>query len=323
MTRFVKVTLFVAIALATSLIGTSCDKNDSVTDPVVERNSATDSTLVSTTVGERIMDAPFQTIELSSKLLQSIPGNAPAQRLTGSVAGTGVGDGDDLIITAVLSYTYADGWHVFQFEAVAVNNEWADTVDIAGVDSVRVIVDGMPVQHVDDSMSVEAVLARAHLSWSARSGNGDGAVHHSLDVSALPMGLDTLVTIDGFAHDSLAGIETTDSASCTLNLAYNMVISELKVRVPEIAGDCPESGDLTVSVGISAGCVSLVGTPPDSVTVNGTWTVTAHVNDDNTITVTYSDGILFWRTTTSCDDDKATAERSGWWTGAVASSQVD
>ena len=323
MKRFGNAALAASLALVAGLIVTACDRSDTVTDPVVEQNTSTDSTLVSNTVGDRMMDAPFQTIDLSAKLLESVPGNSPVSRLAANTAGSEVREGDDLIITAVLSYSYANGWHVFAFEAVAVNHVQTDTVDIAGTDSVRVLVDGQPVQRVDDTMAIDGLLARAHLTWTARSGHGDGAVHHSLDVMAQPMGLDTLVTIDGYAHDTITGIELTDSARCALDLSYDMIISDLQVRVPEIDGDCPESGDLSVSVGLTAECVAQTGTPPDSVSVRGTWTVTAHVNEDNTITLTFADGILFWRKTIGCGDNSTTATRSGWWTGAVASSQVN
>ena len=321
MKRFANAAFAASFALACCLIATGCDRKDSVTDAPAANTSQTDSTLVTNTVGDRVMDAPFQTIALSTELLETVPGNSPVNRLGGSPSDLQITNGDDLVITSVLSYSYADGWHVFDFEAVAINHNHGDTVDIAGTDSVQVQVDGSAVQQVDDTTMVDGLLARAHLGWSARSGNGEGALHHSLDVAVEPMGLDTLITIDGFAHDSLSGIEVTDSASCALDLSYDLMISNLQVLVPETTGDCPEAGDLSVAVGIAAECVGSQGTPSDSVNIHGTWTVTAHVNDNNTVTVTFSNGLLFFRKTTSCDDSGTTGSETGWWTGATASSE--
>lgn len=321
MKRFTNAAFAAAFALACCLIATGCDRDNATTEPTASDTDRADSSLVRATVGDRMLEAPFQTLELSAKLLAAVPGSSPVSRMLGQTGSQDISQGDDLIITSVLTYRYADGWHVFTFEAIAVNHATADTVDITGTDSVRVLVDGSPVPTVSDSTSIEAVLARAHLDWANRRGVGEGALHHSLDVAVLPMEFDTLVTIDGFAHDSLSGIERTDSATCALDLSYDLTIDNLQVRVPETAGDCPESGDLAVSVGIAAECVENHGTPPDSLDIHGTWTVTAHVNDDNTVTITFTNGLLFFRTTTTCDDDATTANRAGWWTGAVAVGQ--
>lgn len=304
-------TLLGAILLA------GCDSDDSAVGTQPTDDTGADSSLVSTTIGDRMMATPFQSLEISTQLLAQ-QGVTVLNARPGPLAATSAGD-EDIIITAIGDYSYANGWHVFTFEAIVVNTNTGDTVDIAGVDSVQVLVNGSPVFVVDHNVVIDGVLARAHLDWSVRDGSGDGVVHHSIDVGATPIEADTLITIDGFAHDTLNGFEATDSVQCDVHLSYDMTIENLQVYASAGDDDCPEAGDITVAVSIDAGCAEIIGSNPDSVHVDGTWTVTAHVHDDGSVTVTYTNGLAYWRVTEDCGSGAEEAE--SWWTSAVTSEQ--
>ena len=48
-----------------------------------------------------------------------------------------------------------------------------------------------------------------------------------------------------------------------------------------------------------------------SLQLEGAWTVTVVVNDNNTVTITYSDGTTTWVVTEPCDGGIAASSR--WW----------
>jgi hypothetical protein len=106
---------------------------------------------------------------------------------------------------------------------------------------------------------------------------------------------------------------------CDVHLSYDMTIENLQVYASAGDDDCPEAGDIAVAVSIEADCVETVGSNRDSVSIDGTWMVTAHVNDNGSVTVTFSNGLLFWRVTEDCGGGASGADN--WWASALSSRQ--
>lgn len=275
-----------------------CSDDETTTNSTDNGLTAQEREFVANIVGDDVFGDALQSTALSTILLSTIVSGAPARSVP---AVQGLADPvTEIIIDEVGSYTYSGGWHIFEFSATLVGAGADDTVDADGIDSVQVLVDGTPQQIITETLEIDELRARAHVDWVERSGQGDGAIHHSLDIAIEPSGSDTLITIDGSIYDTLQAVEVDDSATCDLSLATDQTIDSLAIRSDAGPDDCPETGHVSSTVTITADCVGTGGSNPDSLSISGTWTVTAQVNSDNTVTVTFTGANASWSVTEPC-----------------------
>lgn len=308
MNRWCLLTLTIVGSLLLLLLGACSDDKDPVTSNDDLTQQETDSSIVATTVGERLFSTPLQSIELSTALLeeQGVLSSRQASATTRAAS-----DGDEIIISLLGGYEYTNGWHVFDFEAVVVDSESHDTVEVAGVDSVQVLIDGQPQQIVPQGSEPDGLKARAHLGWDLVTGDAYCDLNHRIDIDADHQELDTVLTINGTIHDTLHAFDPTDTLTCGLDVSYDVVVADLMVSALAADGDCPMNGEIDAVAEIEAECCNN-DTPPDSISIHGTWTVNAKVNDNNTVTLRYSNGFLTFTVTEDCDD--TAAKRSAWYT---------
>ena len=124
-------------------------------------------------------------------------------------------------------------------------------------------------------------------------------VNHRVDIETQINGADTLALVNATANDTLNLLWITDSASCSLELFNNLAITDLLIDL-EYEEACPVSGRLALSSTVDLSCEGGSQNPYDQLDINHTWTIVAVMNDDETITVTYSDGTTLWTVTRSC-----------------------
>jgi len=105
------------------------------------------------------------------------------------------------------------------------------------------------------------------------------------------------------------GSEQSGWGSCDVTVGVDQTVTDLVFNVNGNA-DCPESGQLVSISTIDAHCIGAQDHEGDTLSINGSWTITATVNEgQGTITFTFSNGIVSWTVTKPCDGS-ATAARS-------------
>jgi len=199
---------------------------------------------------------------------------------------------DEGVVVEEYSYSYADGWHIFTFSLFA--DEFFDTLDISGVDSVRFLVAGVPMQIPDST--VDALAIRASVDVGLRSGMLTVSSDQSLDIANLTYDMLTPVTVNGTSNEEAAFELETDSVDCSFGLTSSMTITDL---VGYIEGeDCPSSGRIDVGATVDIDCVG-TDANPGVLDVSGGWTASA-IYHDGMVDLSYSDGTTLWETTEQC-----------------------
>lgn len=307
MKRLLLLALLAGLGISLTFIS-GCDggKDDKSTGPGT--GNPIDSTYVTGLFGgDDLFGTPYESYVLSFALLDSIPGGA-TPKSTGGFKGLQDGD-EEVAITAVGSYSYSNGWHIFQFEATVIDLVTYDTIDVVGIDSVQVLEDGQPVQYPTLWTQMDGLKARTHADLDDRSGYSHGDMHHLVDFSIDTVAGETVITIDGTVHDTLSASGGDDVSWCDIDLTLDQAVINLQVYADNQEGDCPLSGYVTAAVSLEVLCVGEGQGSLDSLSISGTWTITATVNDNNTVTITYSDGTTVWTITESCDGS-GSVERS-------------
>ncbi len=238
----------------------------------------------------------FQTLDVSIALIDSVPAvGAPARsRKQASM----LGDHEIIIISAVTSYTYSAGWHIFNFSALVVDTVLDDTTFVAGVDSLQIYSQTNLVQFPSGMDGVDQLRERMHAGWDQSSGVNWGRINHSSIVTATGVGADTTLSLSGTVHDTIYTDMGGEAGSCNITTVINETVSNLALPSANTLG-CPLSGEVVVSAEFDAHCDAgeLTTGPFD---YHGTWTVNATVNPDLTITRTLTGGNFHWETTHEC-----------------------
>ncbi len=290
---FLMVSPVVTVVALAWFAGCSDNSTESIVAP--ESQHSSDSTFITSLFGDDdLFGTAFESYSVSFALLDSIPGGSAPKR---SGAIKALDDGDEVTITAIASYNYSNGWHIFTFEGTVVNVTTHDTVDISGIDSVKVIEDGLPVQFPNETTVIDELHARTHVDMDDRAGTAHGDLHHAVEFSISNVGDDTILTIDGSAHDSLSGSDGDAGDTCELVLTIDQTITNLQIAAESQDGDCPLTGYVAATVSMDINCTSGSQT---TLSISGTWSITATVNGDNTVTITYTDGTTTWATTEPC-----------------------
>lgn len=267
--------------------------------------------------GEDLMENIFKSFDVSFALLEDTVMYGTS-RLPN--AGFAAGDGYDTLIIGDYTYAYSGGWHIFDFNAMVISQWWwdtlqhVDTTDLYGWDSVQTLVGGQPVQYPTmDNLS--GMTVHAHVNWWGRNMADSGVIHHAVAAvinSSNPP--DTIVTFNGTANDTIWESESWMNGECEVYAAVNQTVTDLTMNMTDTTGDCPLSGTMSVTATLDVFCFSSGQQGTDSLSINGTWSIDATVNQDNTITVTYNDGTTSWTATGPCNGGAAAgvSNRSPW-----------
>jgi len=301
--------IFLSIA-AMALIGlygcggssTSNDSNLAITDSLKLQ-------AIEGYVGDHLFASAAQGLELSLALVDSIPGGALVEK--GRFTGFSTGEGD-VLISSVSTYSYSNGWHIFEFAATFGEEGLVTTASISGIDSLKVFVDGAAVPELSAEASIDSIKARAYLEFDAAADSASGTMAHLLDVGFVYQGSDTLVVLDGSADDSVYVHSSDADSECEFAISLDQQMDNLILSTS--GGGCPEDGDISMTASVLMECTGTGdgGTGMFSFNMTGTWMVEATVNLDGSITATYSDGTNSYTVTEECQP--ALAPTSAWWT---------
>lgn len=307
--------LFTGLLALSAAFMLGCEEDSAVTDDGGQNTlTPEDSSMVEDMLtGD--MFSSLNALGLSWELLDSIPGDA-APKFAGSSLALEGGD-EDIIITNAGYEGYSNGWHIFDFAAIAVEDyiyeevHYYDTVFISGWDSIQVIADGVPIQHLNDQTVIEGIKERAHVSFVDNHHELYGSINHIIEADMDYVEGDTILTLNGSTDDSLDNSENRDWGACDITMTMDQTITDLVFNVNGV-DDCPESGTITSNATIVAFCTGLGDHAGDTLDVNSSWTVTATFNEgDGTVTVTFTSGGVSWTVTESCEEGGAQAS-AGW-----------
>jgi hypothetical protein len=309
MKRMLLLSLCLSLTLILGAI-IGCESSGKSTDSADNDADTTQFLLADDLFGDNLFSSVFQALDLSVALLDSIPdaGASGKDWLAGlSSEGTG-----DVIVSAVSEYSYTNGWHIFTFEATQTDEATQITVILTGVDSVQLLDGQTPVQYPLSYVTVDTIKARAHLNWTTDPIESTGSFNHALSIGIDRTETDTLYTINGSASDSLHGAYADSASECTVDLTMTESIFGLQIDAD--CGECPRAGTVIINATVDLECTG-GSDNPDSLgnllQLEGTWIVTAVINNNNTVTISYSDGTTNWVITEPCDDGIAASSR--WW----------
>jgi hypothetical protein len=246
-------------------------------------------------VQDSVGDAPFMslstTLELSLGLLESLPGAPTSER--GMRRVSLAQDGDWHIVEITWNYAYESPWHRINYDAVAVNPSTNDTADLAGTDSLRLLVNNVPVQY--PSASVNALNIRNHFTWAVRSAEDSIKADHLLNITGDVVNETSYLTVNGSGTDVLYTQVSDGQTTCDLDVTYTPAVNNIQVYVGY--DECPFAGNLSINTAISLTCTG--GSAFDSLNIEGAWTITASYSD-SLETITYTNGGTTWTVTRPC-----------------------
>ena len=197
-----------------------------------------------------------------------------------------------------LEYTYSNFWHIFSFSAVMIITEegQTDSMQIAGVDSLRFKNSGTIVQYPDELLTDEMDV-RQHVDINAYSAEG-GVLqikdHADINVTAESFAGE-VITLDGAINDSVAvvaeesGLQIMD---CEMELTSTQTYNEL---ILDETQDCPTSGSIGMSAAFSIDCTGDDG----SFSFESIWVATYAFSDGSVSVDIYSGG-QHWQSTSIC-----------------------
>ncbi len=307
MKRFIFLTLAFSICFGLIWISGCSDDKSAGVDPAAGPEPV-DSNFMNDIFGEELLMNSIHSIEVSLALLDSIPGATVKEN--GGLSLSVMEGEQEIIITAIGSYSYENGWHVFQFDAIVVDLEFNDTTAVSGLDSVRVSFEGSPLQFPNSQSEMDELLARAHARWNSLPDSlNNAAIHHRLDVSLdFLNNNDTLINLAGTVSDTISIQDSLEQSFCQLELTLNQTMTNFQFYPSSSDTVCPESGSTTATVTLNVACT---GGAFDTLNVDGTWTISATINDDNSVTITFTNGIVSWTVTEPCGG--GVAAKRGWF----------
>ena len=190
-----------------------------------------------------------------------------------------------------------EGWYVFTFNAQIIE-EMDTTYILGGTDSIRILLDGTPVEWVGESTDLNQVQARAYVPWFNNNGE-DGKSHHTLDVVVDVVGSDSLATVDASVEDSITGFDRTNGVTCDYIILNDALADNIVVLANQNSDECPRSGTVDATVSVSLDCEAEGGI--GAINLDGVWNITATFNADSTVTFDYSHGPVKWHFVVDCD----------------------
>jgi hypothetical protein len=240
----------------------------------------------------------LQSLDLSLSLLDSVPAaNAPDNGAKTRFEDLVAANGNDLVINSVSSYAYQNGWHIFQFAATIDPGDGSGLSNVSGVDSVQALQNGQPMGPGSDFSMLDDVTSHAHFSWETQDQSTSVGANQLVNVGISVSGADTTFLVNGSLDESIDAAFQDSVSSCSFAIDYAAVVNNLAIAG---ANDCPQSGSVSMDVGIDIACLNTGNDGPQSTQLQGSFNVTAVANGASSITVTYSDGVNTKMVTDQC-----------------------
>jgi hypothetical protein len=280
--------------------GTQWTVSEECSTGVTEELSLADTLFVENVLGDGGLEQFLDGFDIGLALMEEQgligPSSSPGKSRLGESALS-----DSVIVNVINSYSYTNGWHIFNFSAETINYD--DTASIAGVDSIRCMLGGSAQQFIEDPLDMDSINHRAHVEVAASSSEGlvEATMDHRVTASITAGETDTTVSFLGTIGASASAVGATGNQGfCEVSLSLDQVINNV-VLEPNAESDCPLSGQVVSDFSMHLGCSSNDGL--NNFVINGDWTVTATVNNNNTLTISYANdaGTASWTRTYACD----------------------
>lgn len=292
--------LFLLMGMMALLFGiiASCS-NDEPDNPIVDNiigdtNSSSYQMASDIIDGGDMLEGFFGSVELGLELVDGQFGTQMGKMPGLFSAGTQ--SGDTIIISSV-THSFSNGWHVFAFSVMFIENSGLDTVAVSGTDSVKLTKAGVAMESPDSTF--DAIYIRNHFQFDANNSNVNftSSGNHSVDLTSVNINDSTdFATLNASGSESTQGSFTVDSTTCDVNITTSATMTNI-VFCLDCADDCPTSGTMSATVIIAMSCENIAA--GGGVDVNGTWTYNATIKD-GTITQTFSTGNTTWTSTDEC-----------------------
>ena len=234
----------------------------------------------------------FQVLELTGLLFDHMT-QVPAKIGMGEALGIE----EEMVLDEINSYTYSNGWHIFDFTAYVIEDYEYDTTYISAVDSFQTRNDGSAVENPTGLDQLDEFWERIHGSWEQSDGHRDGTVHHRIDVTIQSVEPETVFVLDG----SIADTTNWTEEGIDVEIDHSQTVSDLTVTL-DGDSDCPTAGTMSNTTKLTG---TAQGKGDDYFLINGTWIVNATVNANNTITISFDGPVIDWTTTVTCGGDNS------------------
>ncbi|MDX9856564.1 MAG: hypothetical protein RBT76_02115 [candidate division Zixibacteria bacterium] len=270
---------------------------------VGDTTTATFRFIDSTLAGEDVLEDFELSVNLFEALTAALPGGSARVNHPRAMLTAGLDAEDSVDVSSIIDWSWTAGnWLVIEFEATVVSVDGSDTseVMVAGIDSIQFLLDGVVLDSAGAwEGDFDGLRTNVHAAADGFDGENSvtGAVHRRLEILGGHNNNDSLGIVNATARDTVTFDLSDDSGSCLIELVNHPTIDDIVLNL--VSEECPESGSVARTVSIDLSCQSNDGL--NQLDIEGTWTVTATVNGDGTITVTYSDGTTAWTVTRPCE----------------------
>jgi len=296
--------LFLGILISLSIAGISlmngCSDDDNPTDSHLGDTSSAKFQFIDSTLGEEMFEGFGEGIDLSLELLSTHLGVPLSGSKDNPIMALQTDEG--VIINSIGSVLFTeDFWWVFTFEASFI--DWDETTYVSGTDSVQLLLGTSPLEQKSyaGELTFNAAKARTHVS--GYNNEGQIAAHHRMDASVDEAGSNSIITVNGTTRDTLDLSVTDGQSSCDLELTEWLTLTDLEILVQPIYEDCLQDGSISLTATIDLSCTGGGDNPGplQQLDIEGTWVITFVVNNNNTATITFTDGTTTWRVTEDID----------------------
>ncbi len=277
-----------------------CSDDDNPTGTQLGDTSSIQFQYIDSTLGENMFDEFGQSIDLSFELLSSHLGTSFAGSKDHPFMAL-QGDDENIIINSIDSWEFTnDFWWVFTFDATIADGD--DYTFLSGTDSVQLLLGTSPLESYEGELNFDAIKARAHINGTNNDDFEIGA-HHRMDASVEEVGSDSIITISGTTRDTLDFSVSDGQGECDILLSQWLDFDNLEILVQTgVDDDCPQDGSITATFTIDLSCIGGDNPGPlEQLDIEGTWTISAVINDNGTVTITYTDGTTTWQVTEEID----------------------
>ncbi|MFQ5453217.1 MAG: hypothetical protein ACE5D6_03415 [Candidatus Zixiibacteriota bacterium] len=291
MKRFAFLTILISLVL---FLMVGCDEDKTVnSNLIVGDTSSADFQFVQEKVTQDENTDIGMSLDLTFDLFdQQFGVGAPKLEQSGIMA---LGQTGDIILIDSATYTFINGWHVFTFEATVIDMFTNDTLDISGIDSIQIQSNGSTLPEPDSTM--DDLRIRNYFNWDFRNKSDSGSGTHLIHIAGSTIDSGSVVTINGSANETVYTTVSDTIAECDLDMNNNVNITNVQFVLD--GTECPNSGKIMMSSNMDLTCYGQLNSHLDSLTVNGTWTVTAVFNGTQ-VNVTYTDGTTSWSVIEEC-----------------------
>lgn len=276
-----------------------CSDDDNPTGTQFGDTSSVQFQYIDSTFGEDVFNDFGEGIDISFELLSSHLGTSFAGSKNHPFMALQGGD-ESFIINSIDTWEFTDDfWWIFTFDATIAEGD--DSTYLTGIDSVQLLLGTSPLESYEGELNFDAIKARAHVNGTSNYDFEIGA-HHRMDASVDEVGSDSIITIAGTTRDTLDFSVSDGQGNCDMLLSQWLDINNFEILIQSGADDCPQDGSISATVTIDLSCTGGDNPGPlEQLDIEGTWTMSAVINDNGTATITYSDGTTTWQITEELD----------------------